>query len=151
MNYPQRLVDLYRKFWRADKKYNPSTVKVIQPLAEGCLIIEKTDIALRSPDFLVEAVAGRLLKLMRQVHGENIAGAKGRRMIGNPEEERQAILEFANYLVKDVFYGAFSGDLGRFAGKQRELLEDTCEFIYRLEQDKENAAQKLREPYDTKA
>lgn len=137
MSYPQKLVELYRAFYRADKNYNPSARKSIQPLYEANEIICRSDSSMRSPDVLAEAIAGRLLKLMRQIHGSG--GALGRWVIENPEQERQAILEFANYLVNNVFYAQFGGEIGRFSGRQRGYLEDTCEFLYRVEQDKQNA------------
>ena len=56
----------------------------------------------------------------------------------------QKVLEFAKYFVIDVFEGAFAGDRARLAGRQINLIRDTCEFIYRLEQDKENQAIKAQ-------
>jgi CRISPR-associated protein Csc3 len=134
-NHPKELVELYRKFYRADRDYNPSATKCVQPVYDSCDIICRADPAIRSPEMLVEAIAGRLGKLMRQIHAN---GALGRWVISNPEEERVAILGFAQYLVNDVFYGSFNGDLGRFMGKQRGYIEDTCEFLYRIAQDEEN-------------
>ena len=134
MGHPERLVELYRTFYKADKNYNPSARKCIQPLYEANEIICASD-STRSADYLIDAIAGRIAKLMQQVHGNTALG----RWILQGAEERQAILEFATYLVNEVFYGAFGGDLGRFAGKQRGYLEDACEFLYRLKQDQENA------------
>jgi CRISPR-associated protein Csc3 len=37
-----------------------------------------------------------------------------------------------------VFEGSFKGDRARLAGRQLNLIRDTCEFLYRLEQDREN-------------
>lgn len=137
MNHPQRLVDLYRAFYRADKAYQPSARKCIQPLYEAFDIICRSDSSMRSAEFLSGAVAGRISKLMEQIHAGN--GALGRWVLTDRAAERQAILMFSRYLVVDVFYGSFNGDLGRFAGKQRGYLEDTCEFIYRTMQDSENS------------
>lgn len=136
MNHPQRLVELYRAFYRADKAYQPSAKKCIQPLYEACDIICRSDSSLRSPDMLSEMIAGRISKIMEQIHAGS--GSLGRWIISDREQERQAILDFAQYLVVEVFYGSFNGDTGRFAGKQRGYLEDTCEFIYRTMQDDEN-------------
>ncbi len=55
------------------------------------------------------------------------------------EEERQAVLDFAKYFVVEVFDNSFAGDRARLAGRQLNLIRDTCEFLYRLEDDKENA------------
>jgi CRISPR-associated protein Csc3 len=38
----------------------------------------------------------------------------------------------------DVFDKSFAGDRARLAGRQLNLIRDTCEFLYRLEDDKEN-------------
>jgi CRISPR-associated protein Csc3 len=142
MNHPQNLVLLYRKFYRANKDYNPSARKSIQPVYDGLEIICRSDKAMRNLEMLVDAVAGNVAKLMRQIHGGNTAGAAGKFVLGSQEKEREAILDFAKYLVEDVFYGTFKGDIGRLDGKQRGFIEDTCEFLYRVEQDKENKAKK---------
>ena len=136
MNKIQKVVELYREFYRADKNYNPSARKSIQPVCEACDIIVRFEPSLRSPDTLSEAIAGRLSKLMNQIHAGN--GALGKYVTTDRSIERQAILTFSKYLVEEVFYGSFAGDVGSFAGKQRGYLEDTCEFIYRVLQDTEN-------------
>jgi CRISPR-associated protein Csc3 len=129
------LVDLYRAFYKADKAYNTSARKCIQPVHEGLEIICTADVALNSPELLTNAIAGRLSKLMHQIHCGN--GALGRWVITDPEEERQAILEFATALV-EVYTIDFNQDIGRLAGRQRGYIEDTCEYLYRLKQDSEN-------------
>jgi hypothetical protein len=58
-------------------------------------------------------------------------------MIAKRDEEREAILEFANYFVKEVFEGAFFCDRARLAGHQINIIRDTCEFLYRLKNDRE--------------
>ena len=67
--------------------------------------------------------------------------AEGRWVISQREEERQAVLDFARYFVEEVFEKGFSRDRARLAGRQLNLIKDTCEFLYRLEQDKENSDQ----------
>lgn len=134
MGHPERLVELYRTFYRADKDYQPSARKCIQPLYEANEIICRSD-STRTPEDLRDAIAGRVAKLMQQVRASTALG----RWVLQGAEERQAILDFSTYLVSEVFYGSFNGDLGRFAGKQRGYIEDACEFIYRRMQDAENA------------
>jgi CRISPR-associated protein Csc3 len=138
VNHPQKLVELYRKFYRADRLYQPSARKCVQPVYDGCEIICTADSTLRNPEMLTGAIAGRIQKLMDQLHSGN--GALGRWVIPDRAEERQAVLEFAQYLVNEVFYKSFNGDVGRFMGKQRGYIEDTCEFLYRTAQDEENKA-----------
>ena len=139
MNHPKKLVELYRAFYRADSNWKISARKAVQPVFEANNIICTCDTSIRnSPEMLRDVIAARIAKLMQQIHGHNMAGASGRYVISDSLEERKAILEFASYLVNDVFFGVFSGDVGRFAGKQRGLIEDTCELQYRLAQDEEN-------------
>lgn len=139
-NHPQNLVNLYRAFYRADSDYRPSAKKCVQPLYDACEIICRSDSALRSPEMLIDLISGHTAKLMQQIHGEH--GALGRWVIADLAAERQAIIEFATYLVQEVFYGSFNGDLARFIGKQRGYLENACEYLYRMAQDAENAARK---------
>jgi CRISPR-associated protein Csc3 len=73
---------------------------------------------------------------MDRVHSST---AEGRWIMSKREEERQAVLEFARYFVEDVFEGCFKSDRARLAGRQLNLIRDTCEFLYRLEDDKENS------------
>ena len=138
MNHPQNLVNLYR----ADKDYQPSARKCVQPLYDACEIICRSDLALRSPEMLIDSIAGHIAKLMQQIHGSG-GGALGRWVIPNLVQERQAILKFSTYLVHEVFYESFNGDLARFSGKQRGYLEDTCELLYRIAQDAENTKEKI--------
>jgi len=86
-------------------------------------------------------VAAEVCKLMDRVHSST---AEGRWIFNSKEreKERQAVLEFARYFVEEVFEKSFAGDRGRLAGRQINLIRDTCEFLYRLAQDKENQAKK---------
>jgi len=68
--------------------------------------------------------------------------AEGFAVLKNREEEQKAILEFARYFVINVFEKTFAGSRARIAGYQMNLLRDTCEFLYRLEQNKENRERK---------
>jgi CRISPR-associated protein Csc3 len=58
--------------------------------------------------------------------------------------------------VVEVFEKSFAGDRARLAGRQINLIRDTCEFLYRLEDDKENrdsacAAAQIEESKDSNA
>lgn len=131
LNHPQKLTELYRKFYRANKQYNPKSNAVLKPIDIAAKTILEAD-----PSFqLVDAVAAEVFKLMQRVHNST---AEGRWVFKNRDEEREAVLEFAKYFVEDVFYGSFRGDRARLAGKQINLIRDTCEFLYRLEDDREN-------------
>jgi CRISPR-associated protein Csc3 len=66
------------------------------------------------------------------------SNADGRWIISGRDEERLAVVEFAKYFVVEVFEKTFAGDRARIAGRQLNLLRDTCELLYRLENDQEN-------------
>ena len=139
LNHPQKLTDLYRGFYRANKAYNPKANAVLKPVDIAANTILKAEFSMFSDEALVMAVAAEVSKLMDRVHASN---AEGRWVISDREKERQLVLNFARYFVNKVFEGAFAGDRARLAGRQLNLIRDTCEFLYRLEQDKENQARK---------
>jgi CRISPR-associated protein Csc3 len=141
MNHPQKLTDLYRRFYRANKRYNPKANAVLKPIDVAAEVILKADSIVFADETLVAAVASEVFKLMDRVRASR---AEGFNQIFDREEERQAILDFARYLVVEVFENAFASDRARLAGRQLNLLRDTCEFLYRLEQDKENRALKAK-------
>jgi len=137
LNHPQKLTDLYRKFYRANKRYNPKANAVLKPIDLAADTLLKADSTVFQGDTLVATVAAEVFKLMDRVHAST---AEGRWVLSKREEERQVVLEFARYFVIDVFEKAFAGDRARLAGRQLNLLRDTCEFLYRLADDKENQA-----------
>ncbi|MCY7273710.1 MAG: type I-D CRISPR-associated protein Cas10d/Csc3, partial [Phormidesmis sp. CAN_BIN44] len=141
LNHPKKLTELYRKFYRANKRYNPKANAVLKPIDLAAETLLKADSTVFQGDTLVATVAAEVFKLMDRVRG---ARAEGFASIKNREEERQAILDFARYFVVDVFEQAFAGDRARLAGRQLNLLRDTCEFLYRLEDDRENQARQAQ-------
>jgi CRISPR-associated protein Csc3 len=141
MNHPQKLTDLYRRFYRANKRYNPKANAVLKPIDVAAEVILKADSIVFAGETLVAAVASEVFKLMDRVRASR---AEGFNQIADREAERQAILDFARYFVVEVFENAFASDRARLAGRQLNLLRDTCEFLYRLEQDKENRELKAK-------
>jgi CRISPR-associated protein Csc3 len=140
LNHPAKLTELYRQFYRANKSYNPKANAVLKPIDVASSTILKADPSFQG-EALVHVVAAEVCKLIDRVHAST---AEGRWILKDREEERQKILEFANYFVKDVFVETFKGDRARLAGRQINLIRDTCEFLYRLEQDQENQARKAQ-------
>jgi CRISPR-associated protein Csc3 len=136
LNHPKKLTELYRRFYRANKRFNPKANAVLKPIDIAAETILKADSSVFDGETLISAVAAEVFKLMDRVHSST---AEGRWIMNKREEERQAVLEFANYFVEDVFEGCFKSDRARLAGRQLNLIRDTCEFLYRLEDDKENA------------
>ncbi|MEM7712114.1 MAG: type I-D CRISPR-associated protein Cas10d/Csc3 [Cyanobacteria bacterium P01_A01_bin.68] len=137
LNHPQKLTELYRRFYRANKKYNPKSNAVLKPIDIAAETILKAELSVFTGESLVLAVAAEVFKLMDRVHAST---AEGSWVFNNKEreQERQAVLEFARYFVVDIFEKSFAGDRARLAGRQINLIRDTCEFLYRLENDKEN-------------
>ncbi|WP_066376958.1 type I-D CRISPR-associated protein Cas10d/Csc3 [Anabaena sp. CA = ATCC 33047] len=136
LNHPKNLTELYRRFYRANKRYNPKSNAVLKPIDIAAETILKAESSVFHGETLVAAVAAEVFKLMDRVHAST---AEGRWVMSKREEERQAVLDFAKYFVIEVFEKAFAGDRARLAGRQINLIRDTCEFLYRLEDDKENA------------
>ncbi|MEG3841104.1 type I-D CRISPR-associated protein Cas10d/Csc3 [Microcoleus sp. herbarium14] len=134
LNHPQKLTDLYRRFYHANKRYNPKANAVLKPIDIASKTILEADRSFQG-ESLVLAVAAEVSKLMDRVHSST---AEGRWIFSKREEEREAILEFARYFVEEVFEKSFAGDRARLAGRQINLIRDTCEFLYRLENDKDN-------------
>lgn len=137
LNHPQKLTELFRRFYRAEKRYSPKSNAVLKPLNIAADTILKADLNFFQGEVLAVAVAGEISKLMDRVHADT---AEGRWVFNNNqrEEERQAVLEFSKYFVGEVFENAFAGDRARLAGRQINLIRDACEFLYRLEDDREN-------------
>jgi CRISPR-associated protein Csc3 len=135
LNHPKKLIELYRRFYRANKRYNPKSNAVLKPIDIAADTILKAESSVFQGETLVAAVAAEVFKLMDRVHAST---AEGRWVMSKREEERQAVLDFARYFVVDVFDKSFAGDRARLAGRQLNLIRDTCEFLYRLEDDKEN-------------
>ena len=136
LHHPKQLTELYRQFYRANKRYNPKTNAVLKPMDIAAKTILEADPSYQH-EVLVDTVAAEVCKLMDRVHAST---AEGRWVTNKREEERQKVLQFASYFVEEVFYGTFAGDRARLAGRQINLIKDTCEFLYRLADDKENAA-----------
>lgn len=141
LNHPQKLTELYRKFYRANKRYNPKANAVLKPIDLAAETLLKADSIVFQGDTLVATVAAEVFKLMDRVHAST---AEGRWVISKREEERQFVLDFARYFIVDVFEKSFAGDRARLAGRQLNLLRDTCEFLYRLEDDRENQARQAQ-------
>lgn len=141
LNHPKKLTELYRRFYQAGKRYNPKSNAILKPIDIAADTVLKAELSVFQGETLIAAVAAEVFKLMDRVHAST---AEGRWVISNREDERQAVLDFARYFVKDVFEGAFAGDRARLAGRQLNLIRNTCEFLYRLEQDKENRELKAK-------
>lgn len=147
LNHPKKLTNLYRRFYRANKRYNPKSNAVLKPVDIAAETILKAESSVFRGETLVAAVAAEVFKLMDRVHSST---AEGHWVMSKREEERQAVLDFARYFVVEVFEKSFAGDRARLAGRQLNLIRDTCEFLYRLEDDKENTRkdEKSTEPND---
>ncbi|MBC1235850.1 type I-D CRISPR-associated protein Cas10d/Csc3 [Nostoc sp. 2RC] len=143
LNHPKKLTELYRRFYRANKRYNPKSNAVLKPIDIAAETILKAELSVFHGETLVAAVAAEVFKLMDRVHSST---AEGRWIMSKREEERLAVLEFARYFVEEVFEKSFAGDRARLAGRQLNLIRDTCEFLYRLKDDQENLERNEKSP-----
>lgn len=153
VNQLRELTRLYRIFYRAKSQYAKANA-VLKPIDEAADVILKFDKGLASnTESLIDVVAARISKLMNNVRRKAAEGKPTLALIDgkwkpalNPEQERQAIYEFAKYFVEVIFDGNFKGDRARLAGTQLNLIRDTCDYLYRLEDDKERQERKQEEP-----
>ncbi len=153
MSQLRELTRLYRKFYRAKSQYAKPNA-VLKPIDEAADAILKPDRAL-APDAesLTEYVAGRLARLMVNVRRKAAEGKPTLIFVDDKwkpaltsEQERQAVYDFAHFFVKEIFEGAFKGDRARLAGIQLNLIRDTCDYLYRLEDDRDRQANQQPEP-----
>ncbi|HBK63362.1 MAG TPA: type I-D CRISPR-associated protein Cas10d/Csc3, partial [Cyanobacteria bacterium UBA11166] len=144
VNQLRELTQLYRRFYRAKSQYAKANA-ILKPIDEAADVILKFDKALANDtESLIDIVAGRLAKLMNNVRRRAAEGKPTLTFVDGKwkpaltsEEERQAIYEFAKYFVEVIFDKSLKSDRARLAGTQLNLIRDTCEFLYRLEEDKE--------------
>lgn len=153
VNQMRELTELYRRFYRAKSQYAKANA-VLKPIDEAADVILKFDKALaNNTESLTDIVAGRLSKLMNNVRRRAAEGKPTLVCIDGKwkpaltsEEERQAIYDFAKYFVEVIFEGSLKGDRARLAGTQLNLIRDTCDYLYRLADDKERKEKKQDEP-----
>ncbi|CAN1211671.1 CRISPR-associated protein Csc3 [Tumidithrix helvetica PCC 7403] len=153
MNQLRELTKLYRRFYRAKSQYAKPNA-VLKPIDETADVILKIDKALVSDtQSLIDVVAARLAKLMTNVRRRTAEGKRTLVCVDGKwkpaltaEEERQAVNDFAQFFVKEVFEGTFKSDRARLAGIQLNLIRDTCDYLYRLEDDQERKIIQQPEP-----
>lgn len=153
MNQLRELTQRYRKFYRAKSQYAKPNA-VLKPIDEAADVILKIDRGLATDtESLIDIVAARLAKLMVNVRRRTAEGKPTLVLVDGkwkpaltPEQERQEIYDFAKFFVKDIFEGTFKGDRARLTGTQLNLIRDTCDYLYRLEDDKERQVVQEPEP-----
>jgi len=140
MSYARELTDLYRRFYRAQRRNSNSTLRPISVASDAIL---KADRRLFDEEGLIEAVYGELYSFMDRVASGR---ADGRFAPDSDWQSRQeAMRDFAGYFVRDVFYDALNGDVAALRGKQLNLLKSACEVIYRDAEAADWAARKAAE------
>ncbi len=127
MSHARNLTELYWQFYRARRPLNSN--RILRPISVASKTIMDADRRLFDQDGLTEAVRGELQSFIDRV----VSGrADGRLPRGSDREQRaEAIAAFADYFVKELFYGALNGDLSALRGKQINLLKSACEVLYR--------------------
>ncbi len=155
MTQLRELTQLYRKFYRAKSQYAKPNA-VLKPIDEAADAILKFDKALASDtEALTEVVGGKLAQLMVNVRRKTAEGKPTLIFVDGKwkpaltsEQERKAIYDFAQFFVKEIFEGAFKGDRARLAGTQLNLIRNTCDYLYRLEDDLDRQSVPQPEPED---
>ena len=153
MNKLRELTKLYRAFYRAKSQFAKANA-ILKPIDEAADVITKIDKDLANhTESLIDVVAARLAKLMTNVRRGTAEGKPTMTLVDgkwklalSSEQERQAIYEFSAFFVKEIFEGSFKGDRSRLLGMQLNIIRDTCEYLYRLEDDQERQQRKIDEP-----
>jgi len=125
MSHARKLTDMYRRFYRA-KRRNANSI--LRPLSIAARTVLETDPRLFDREGMVEAVYGELHSYVERGGKENLFY---RPRGSDATSRKQAMREFADYFVNQVFYEALRGDKSALRGKQLNLLKSACEVIYR--------------------
>ena len=132
MHYAKELLDRYYVFYRAERtpKIGHTTEGCIRPLKLATdIIVRETRM---SDAELIDSIAARLALLMRQIHAGT---ASVGRWVSRGKVEQDAIYEFSRFLVEEYFRKALRGDHAKLTGNSRNLLLQTCDFLYRRKED----------------
>jgi CRISPR-associated protein Csc3 len=153
MNLFRELTQRYRRFYRAKSQFAKPNA-VLKPIDEAADVILKADRALVSnAESLTDAIAARLSKLMTNVRRRTAEGKPTLVCVDGKwkpaltsEEERQAVYAFSQFFVEELFVKTFKSDRARLAGTQLNLIRDTCDYLYRLEDDQLRQQSEQPEP-----
>lgn len=127
MSHARHLTETYLKFYRS-KRYSSNSI--LRPVSIAASTILDADERIFDRDGLVEAVYGELYSYIDRAGREGLAYYPR----GSDRQSReQAMREFANYFVNELFYDTLQGDKSALRGKQLNLLKSACEVIYRDE------------------
>ena len=149
LNLPRNLVKSYRRFYRASTRYNPSSRSILKPMTtakETIKFLAPTLTSLKDQNIetyataLVDAVAAAIFKDLAAIRDKH---AQGFAQIKNLRLQNTCVIEFSRLYVEEVFINHFQCQTSElYSEKAIGLIEDTCEFIYRLMQDNENQTRK---------
>ncbi|TEU17163.1 MAG: type I-D CRISPR-associated protein Cas10d/Csc3 [Anaerolineales bacterium] len=125
MSHARTLTKLYRKFYRAKRR---NTSSILRPLSIAARTVLETDPRLFDREGVIEAVYGEVYRYIERGRREGLF----RYPRGSDATSReQAMREFTDYFVNQVFHEALRGDKSALRGKQLNLLKSACEVIYR--------------------
>lgn len=123
----RKLVEDYRGFYRAKTPLNGNRMR--RPLDVVAETLLKADPRLfDTSEALTELAEAELKRFMARV-GEGKADGRFPKGISAPERA-QAIRQFSQTFVDEVFIGIFNRDVAALRGKQLNLLSSACESLY---------------------
>lgn len=134
MSQAKELVTLYRRFYRAKNIGNANSIlRPLSVVADALLIADPR--LFSDPEALVEVAYGELYRFMDRV-SKGLADGRFPKGVSGPERE-QAMRQFCEKFVNDVFVGVFNKDVAALRGKQLNLLRSACEVLFRNAQQEE--------------
>lgn len=124
--FQKTIVDKYAAFYLPKRKKSglPSAAGATKPLRIAFDVINKNGHKMTN-DELIIAISGQINNLMAQVHMSS--NAEGFWLLKG-QTEKQAIREFAEYMVVEVYDKMFRRDVANLVDQQK-LIEHSCEFI----------------------
>lgn len=134
MSHAKELVTLYRRFYRAKNIGNANSIlRPLSVVSDALLVADPR--LFGDPESLVEVAYGELYRFMDRV-SKGLADGRFPKGISVQERE-QAMRQFCEKFVNDVFVGTFNKDVAALRGKQLNLLKSACEVLYRNAQQQE--------------
>lgn len=134
MSHAKELVTIYRRFYRAKNIGNANAIlRPLSVVADALLVADPR--LFDGPEALVEVAYGELYRFMDRV-SKGLADGRFPKGVSGPERE-QAMRQFCEKFVNDVFIGVFNQDVAALRGKQLNLLRSSCEVLYRNAQQQE--------------
>jgi CRISPR-associated protein Csc3 len=136
MTDAEKLVELYRRFYRAKRwKNSNSVLRPLSVVADALLVAAINPSLVKNDEELFMAARSGLFAFMKRVGKGQADGYPPKD--SEAADREQAMDEFCRYFVNNVFITRFNRDAGKLRGKEFNLVRDGCDYMYRRLQQEE--------------